>query len=633
MARLPTVGGDDNTWGKVLNDFLSQEHNPDGTLKKASDISDAKSKADSAVQSVNSKTGTSIALAASDVGAETPSGAQDKADAAQSAAEGTAAGALSGHTGKTTDAHGGILSRGRASVELEISKIITTDYLSGARPKIMHRGPTGKLWAGTTSAQLMSSADDGDTWTVVAVNINGAAQVEQVKELSTGTILVFARAGSGAKTLYRSTDNGATWNAIAGTMPTGMLHSQSWFQDGAGGPIYIADYPPGAGPNTVVLLKSTDDGATFTAVYTLANVRHYHTVRRDPYDAAKLWLLVGDNLGQSRIGYSEDDGVTFTWIATSSGGDDHAEAHTKTRVVGLMFSADAVYWGTDVPETAAAIWKWDRSSGVFTKLTDGFVGSFRAAIQDERSVTLGTGETETQLLAASWTSIEQGVNWDVNDQYVRMYACDLNDDDGTWYEVMRWKRTQADTTTDATPAASTEPDANGYFWICYQGLADTEDNVKIINLRCRLFKKRPQDSPRDWRLRVRSALAEQVTATAFPTLSATSNDLPLFVAPDDLLVLEASILTPVAIPANASNYWQFRIRAWRAGVNTSTLFSFTAANTAISKLVPFVLTVSAPANVKAGDVITVLFTKMASAPDLTTPTVHLRWKRMPKLPV
>lgn len=33
MARLPTVGGDDNTWGKVLNDFLQQEHNPDGTLK------------------------------------------------------------------------------------------------------------------------------------------------------------------------------------------------------------------------------------------------------------------------------------------------------------------------------------------------------------------------------------------------------------------------------------------------------------------------------------------------------------------------------------------------------------------------------------------------------------------------
>ena len=33
MSRLPTVGGDDNTWGTVLNDFLGVEHNSDGTQK------------------------------------------------------------------------------------------------------------------------------------------------------------------------------------------------------------------------------------------------------------------------------------------------------------------------------------------------------------------------------------------------------------------------------------------------------------------------------------------------------------------------------------------------------------------------------------------------------------------------
>lgn len=33
MPRLPTPGSDDGTWGDVLNDFLSQEHNPDGSQK------------------------------------------------------------------------------------------------------------------------------------------------------------------------------------------------------------------------------------------------------------------------------------------------------------------------------------------------------------------------------------------------------------------------------------------------------------------------------------------------------------------------------------------------------------------------------------------------------------------------
>jgi hypothetical protein len=33
MARLPVPGGDDGTWGGILNDFLVQEHNADGTQK------------------------------------------------------------------------------------------------------------------------------------------------------------------------------------------------------------------------------------------------------------------------------------------------------------------------------------------------------------------------------------------------------------------------------------------------------------------------------------------------------------------------------------------------------------------------------------------------------------------------
>lgn len=33
MARLPQPGGDDGTWGDVLNDFLAQSHNADGSLK------------------------------------------------------------------------------------------------------------------------------------------------------------------------------------------------------------------------------------------------------------------------------------------------------------------------------------------------------------------------------------------------------------------------------------------------------------------------------------------------------------------------------------------------------------------------------------------------------------------------
>jgi putative cofactor-binding repeat protein len=48
VPRLPTPGSDDGTWGDILNDYLSVEHNSDGTLKKASDIQAAKDTAQAA---------------------------------------------------------------------------------------------------------------------------------------------------------------------------------------------------------------------------------------------------------------------------------------------------------------------------------------------------------------------------------------------------------------------------------------------------------------------------------------------------------------------------------------------------------------------------------------------------------
>lgn len=41
MPRLPKPGGDAGSWGDVLNEFLSQEHNADGSLKRGAEI-DAK---------------------------------------------------------------------------------------------------------------------------------------------------------------------------------------------------------------------------------------------------------------------------------------------------------------------------------------------------------------------------------------------------------------------------------------------------------------------------------------------------------------------------------------------------------------------------------------------------------------
>lgn len=65
MARLPQVGGDNGDWGSILNDFLSQTHNDDGSLKTSA-VVDA-----GGIQSVNGKSGANVTLGATDVGAPT----------------------------------------------------------------------------------------------------------------------------------------------------------------------------------------------------------------------------------------------------------------------------------------------------------------------------------------------------------------------------------------------------------------------------------------------------------------------------------------------------------------------------------------------------------------------------------
>lgn len=63
MARLPTPGGDSGNWGSILNDFLSQSLNSDGTVKNnavsTSSISgfNAAASAAAPVQSVDGSTG------------------------------------------------------------------------------------------------------------------------------------------------------------------------------------------------------------------------------------------------------------------------------------------------------------------------------------------------------------------------------------------------------------------------------------------------------------------------------------------------------------------------------------------------------------------------------------------------
>lgn len=83
MAQLPTPGGDNGTWGNILNDFLEVSHNSDGTLSTTA-LQQA-----GGITSVNGKSPSSgaVTLAAGDVGAlKAGNNLSDVADAGSSRA-------------------------------------------------------------------------------------------------------------------------------------------------------------------------------------------------------------------------------------------------------------------------------------------------------------------------------------------------------------------------------------------------------------------------------------------------------------------------------------------------------------------------------------------------------------------
>lgn len=64
MARMPTPGGDNGSWGEILNDFLSQAHTNTGALK--SDSVDTSHVRDGAITRAKTSSGVQTSLDAAD---------------------------------------------------------------------------------------------------------------------------------------------------------------------------------------------------------------------------------------------------------------------------------------------------------------------------------------------------------------------------------------------------------------------------------------------------------------------------------------------------------------------------------------------------------------------------------------
>ncbi|HUD21201.1 MAG TPA: sialidase family protein [Candidatus Saccharimonadales bacterium] len=240
MSRLPNPGGDDGTWGSILNDYLSVEHNPDGTLKKASDISTAQTTAETAKTTADSAT----------TAANT---AQTTANAAQTAINNLGTSGVSGLP--TALAWPDFSKLAADHADFPGTSGLTAEYghqITVPLPVYIFTVSTASATAGATYT------NNGQTFTVGAT-ISGKTTLYCINGTGapSGTILLKA-SGAGDSTI--------TFSACSGTNE-GIHPSVLYFPGGWNGHRWwgaFQGYPLGSNGLETASVLYSDDGETWT---------------------------------------------------------------------------------------------------------------------------------------------------------------------------------------------------------------------------------------------------------------------------------------------------------------------------------------------------------------------------------
>jgi hypothetical protein len=223
MARLPVPGGDSGAWGTILNEFLSESHNSDGTLKSAavqSTLPDATSIAKGIVQLTGDLGGTAASptvpgLATHIAGTtsvhgiadtsalETTTGAQSKVDT---------------HVNDTTAAHAasaisftpaaGVAATDTQGAVAEVAGDVTT-----------HAADTTQHAGGTAAAQCVVESDFSTT-SATSVNVTGmqTAAFEwdgRPIRIEFSATFILSAAATGTVEIWGRI-NGGTWGQTVG---------------------------------------------------------------------------------------------------------------------------------------------------------------------------------------------------------------------------------------------------------------------------------------------------------------------------------------------------------------------------------------------------------------------------------
>ena len=127
--------------------------------------------------------------------------------------------------------------------------------------------------------------------------------------------------------------------------------------------VFFGEYFRNDNREQVRVFGSYNQGKEWNVKYTFkpGEIRHIHALLKDPYED-KLWICTGDDNGEPRIAWTDDDYKTIHPIGQGS---------QMWRATQLVFEKDYIYWGADTYEKDfAGIYRWHRKTQQVEKISD-----------------------------------------------------------------------------------------------------------------------------------------------------------------------------------------------------------------------------------------------------------------------
>ena len=300
---------------------------------------------------------------------------------------------------------------------------------------------SNKVFA-SQSVYLYFSNNGGKTW--VRQNTNLPAGIKTAFYTRDGTLLLTTLDHQ----ILRSTDDGKTFTTVM-TDTYGWRGTDGIAQDSLSGAIVFGENASGVNSD-LSLWRSTDDGQTWTEVLkrTPNDIRHWHSVQIDPY--TKEWLATTGDTDAQVEWWRSSDGINWTAIV---GADSGVEGSQMYRTLGVFFTQDSYVWGTDNP-----LWGYDQNFIITAKKNN-------LAELNKTYPLSGPAYAHVQF-ADMWVLGTQPEGRTMSDRTARLYVS--KDEGKSWTKELSWTMRDGDSKGGFTWASL--PDKEGNFYLRLLGL-------------------------------------------------------------------------------------------------------------------------------------------------------------------